>query len=81
MELYQDRRSKVNLVGVSGLVYATVFGSAFSAASGKLYELQAKFAREISMLDQIYTLTMKLNLTRDQKITICKVRSVFKGEL
>ena len=59
----------------AGLVYATVFGSAFSTASGKLYDLQAKFVNEVSMLDQIYTLTAKLDLTKEQKIKICKVWS------
>lgn len=58
---------------ISGLVYATVFGSAFATASAKLFDLQAKFVSEVSMLDQIYTLTSKLDLSREQKMKICKV--------
>ena len=54
-------------------MYATVFGSAFSTATEKLSNLQNKFVAEVSMLDQIYTLTMKLDLTIEQKKAICKV--------
>ncbi|KAF6033808.1 hypothetical protein EB796_007885 [Bugula neritina] len=56
----------------AGLVYATVFGAAFSAASGKLSELQTKFVNEVSMIDQIFTLTLKLDIPTDTKMSICK---------
>jgi len=50
-----------------------VFGAAFAAASGKLSELQTKFVNEVSMIDQIFTLTMKLDIPTDTKMSICKV--------
>jgi len=50
-----------------------VFGAAFTTASDKLSGIQQKIMDELSMLDQIFTLTRKLDLPAKAKMTIAKV--------
>ncbi|XP_070211584.1 mucin-5AC-like [Littorina saxatilis] len=72
---YSNSRPDINdaiacYLSPAGLVYATSFGFAFQQVLNKQHEILTKMTEEISMLDQIVTFTIKLNLSLQTKMKI-----------